>query len=92
MDTVRVQSFFDKRYNTIEIADATTRYMARRNNFHAVELPHVEVMDVLDTVNELHLLKQCVRVNILGNKLHDNFGDANQLRDSGVCDDHDDEE
>ena len=92
MNAVGVQSFFDERNDAVELAYAIAGDMASGYDFHAVELPNVEVVDVFDPLDKLHLLKQGVRVDVLGNKLHDDLCHANELRDGGVCDDHDDEQ
>ena len=81
MDAVGVQSFFDKRDDAIELADSVASYVASGNNFHAVELPDVEVVNVLDAIDELYLFKQGIRVDVFRNKLHHYFGNANELRD-----------
>ena len=92
MNAVGVQSFFDERDDAVELAYAIAGDMASGYDFHAVELPNVEVVDVFDPLDELHLLKQGVRVDVLWNKLHDDLCHANELRDGGVCDDDDDEQ
>ena len=81
MDAVGVQSFFDKRDDAIELADAVAGYVTSGNNFHAVELPNVEVVNVLNAIDELYLFKQGIRVDVFRNKLHHYFGNTNELRD-----------
>ena len=81
MDAVGVQSLFDKRDDAIELADSVASYVASGNNFHAVELPNVEVVNVLDAIDELYFFKQGFGVDVFRNKLHHYFGHANELRD-----------
>ena len=84
MHTKGVQRFLDQRYNVIELVDALARHMAGGNNFHAVELPHVEIMNVQNAVDLLDLLEKRVGVDVVGNELHDDFGHTDELGDGRV--------
>ncbi len=84
MNAKGVQGFFYERDNVIELVDSLARDVASGYDFHAVELPYVEIMDVHYAVNLFDLLEKCIRIDIIRNELHDNFGDTNQLRDCRI--------
>jgi hypothetical protein len=84
-----MQCFFDKGNDAIELADAVAGDVAGSDDFHAVKLPHVKIVNVHNAFDALDLSKQRISVNVLWDKLHDDFGNADQLRNGGIRDDHD---
>ena len=87
MDAKRMQCFFDKGNDAIELADAVAGDVAGSNDFHAVKLPHVKIVNVHNAFDALDLLKQRISINVLWYELHHHFGNADQLRYGGIRDD-----
>ena len=84
MNTKRVQRFLDEWNDVIELVDTLARDVASGNNFHAVELPDVEIVNIQDAVDLFDLHKKCICIDIIRNELHDNFGDTDELRNRRI--------
>ena len=84
MHTECMHDLFGKWNDAIELVHAVARDVKRGDALHAVELPHVKIVNVQDTIDSFHLPLQRVNVNSIGHELHDDFGHANELREGGI--------